>query len=511
MFTRPWRVTVLAAAAALALTLTGCQSAVQQQEASPSASPVEGGTLQVAQAGDLQPRNVLAARAGNTSWASNVFETLTSYDAQMKPQPLLATDWRVADDSMSIDITLRDDVTFHTGRKMTADDVKFSFEAAADPQYSAQVGYIARSFQSIDVTSATELVVNFTAPTPNIFDFFEQIYILDSETVAGLADGSQVIGTGPFVFESWTPGSEATLVRNDAYWGDKPYLDGIDIAVISDSTAMLNAVRSDRSQIALSMSPVDVKSLSANPSFTIVRTAGGAYPLGVDVTRAPFDKKEPRQALQYAIDRQRIADQVFGDAGIVTDLFWDEATPGYPADLATHYTYDPDKARKMLADSGAAGAAVEVTVIGLPQNTGLAEIVRNNLEEVGLQPTIVVQDAQTWDKNQVAGELGQAFLPVHGLYSLGPATLLNTLPSLREGNPSKFWPEEYVALRKAVTTATADTYDDALHELTAYILDEAFTGVIVQAAGQAVQSTSVHGAEYSSRAYLEAGAAFLAD
>ncbi|MFM9709673.1 ABC transporter substrate-binding protein, partial [Streptomyces galilaeus] len=86
----------------------------------------------------------------------------------------------------------------------------------------------------------------------------------EPETAAGLADGSKVVGTGPFVFESWTPGSAFTLARYDGYWGEKPHLDGIDVAVIGDSTAMLNAVRSGRSQLAIRMNPQDVTSVGGS-------------------------------------------------------------------------------------------------------------------------------------------------------------------------------------------------------------------------------------------------------
>lgn len=502
----------VAGVAALSVALTGCQSAVGQAASTESAAEaVQGGILQVAQSGDIQPHNVMAARAGNVTWASNVFETLTAYDDAREPQPLLATEWSLAEDGMSMDITLRDDVTFQSGRQMTADDVKFSIETSADPTYNAQVGYIARSFAAVDVVSPTELTIEFSAPTSNIFDFFEQTYILDSETIAGLDDGSQVVGTGPFTFESWSPGSEVTLAKNDDYWGDKPYLDGVDIAIITDSTAMLNAVRSNRTQISSGMNPVDVQSLKSNSAFTIVDSASSAYPFGVNVTEAPFDTKEARQAVQYAIDRERISTQIFGDAGHVTDLFWDPATPDYPADLETYYTYDPEKAKSLLADAGADGAPIEITVIGLPSNTSVAEIVRNNLEEVGLKPTIVVQDPQTWDGNQVAGELGQSFLPLHGLNGFGPATLMNVLPSLREGNPSKFWPDEYVALRDDLATASEDEYADALRALTEYILDEAFTSVIVQSTGQLVESKDVQDMKYTSRGYLQAGSAFISE
>ncbi|WP_349428112.1 ABC transporter substrate-binding protein [Microbacterium sp. LWS13-1.2] len=497
--------------AALAIALGGCQSAVDLEESGgPSGEPVDGGVLTIAQSSDAQPNNVLAGRLGNSSWASNVFETLTLLDEEGEPQPLLATGWSVADDGLSMEVTLRDDVTFHTGRPMTADDVKYSIEQSAAS--SAQVGYIAKQFSDVEVVSDTELVISFAAPIPNIFDFFEQTYVLDSETAAGLADGSQVVGTGPFLFESWTPGSEIILTKNDDYWGESPHLDGIEIAVITDSTAMLNAVRSDRSQIAIGMNPVDVQSLSSNSAFTIANTAGSVYPFGIDVTQAPFDSKEARQAVNFAIDRERIAEQIFGDSAVATTQFWDLNGPDYLDEFANAYEYDPEKAKQMLEDAGAAGAAVTISVISLPSNTSVAEVVRNNLEEVGLVPTINPIETQAFGQQQIAGDLGQAFMPLHGLNGLGPITLMNTLPSLREGNPSHFWTDEYATLRDDLVAASDDDeYRQALEALTEYIADEAFTANIVQVLGQVVQADTAQGLTLSSRGYLDAKAAFVSE
>lgn len=505
--------TVAGGLIAFSLALSGCQSAVQAEDdaADQTAEPVTGGILTVAQTSDAQPNNLQAGRAGNFFWASNVFQTLTLFDEDGEPQPLLATDWTVADDGLSMEITLRDDVTFHSGRPLTADDVAYSLDYLANS--SSQVAFIAKRISDVEVVSDTELRLTFAAPLPNVFDLFEYMFIVDSETAeAGLADGSQVIGTGPFLFENWSPGSEITLTRNDDYWGEPSYLDGVEIAVITDSTAILNAVRSDRAQVAFGMNPQDVQSMSSNAGFEIINTSGAIYPLGVDIEQAPFDTKEVRQAIQIAIDRERIADQIFGDAATPTPLFWDESSVAYPTELDDAYAYDPDAARETIEAAGAAGAAVTVSVISIPANTSVAEIVRNNLEEVGLKPTINVVETGAFGEQQVAGELGQMFIPLHGLNGLSPITSMNVLPTLREGNSSHFWTEEYQELRAALTDAEAgDEYADALLALTEYIIDEAFAANIVRVDGQVVQATDVEGLQWSSRSYADASGAFIAE
>lgn len=498
-------VAVVAAAIIAGGLLTGCSSGL-----TPKATPTSGGTLQVANTSDAQPAFLLAGRQGNALWAANVFQTLTQYDSTGKPQPLLAKSWKVAGNGLSIDITLRSDVTFSSGRKLTADDVKFSFEKAIDPASGSQVAFIGKQFTAIDVESPTRLKITFAKPLSNLFDFFEQTFILDPQTFSGLADGSKVVGTGPFEWKSWDPGNKLVLVRNPNYWGTKPYLDEIDVNVITDSTAMINAVRSGRIQYALGLSGTDVTGFQNNPQFRTVRGSGSVYPLGLNVTTAPFDKVEVRQAIQYAIDRSRIAKQVFGGLATPTTQFWDKTAPGYDKKLDSAYAYDPKKAKKMLQDAGAEGAAFTINVIGLDPNKSTAEIVANNLTAVGLKPTVNVIDTNTFGPKQIAGDLGAAFMPLHGLNGYGPATLMNTLPSTKVPNPSKFDTPDYDKLHSDLATATsASATAAAATALAKYMVQQAFNLPLVNVPGYLIAASNAHGEKETRRSYVQFGSAYL--
>lgn len=498
-----------------AIALAGCQSAVdreaQNDEAASSVAPVEGGTLVIAQSSDAQPNNVLAGRAGNSGWASSVFETLTVRDEEGEPQSLLATEWALAEDNLSLELTLREGVTFHTGRSMTAEDVKFSLEHLAES--ASQVSFIVEQFDAIEVTSPSTLTITFASPITNIFDLLEYTFILDQETVAGLDDGSEIIGTGPFLCTDWSPGSGMTFERNDDYWGEQPHLDGIEIAVIPDSTAMLNAVRSGRAHVAIGMSSQDIQQLAQDSAYRITTSvgAGSVYPLGVSVDEAPFDNVEVRRAVQQAIDRQRIAEQIFGEAATPTALFWGDDVQGDLSDLVDAYTYAPEAATTAIDAAGATGAAVEISVISIPDNASVAEIVRNNLESVGLAPKIAIVETQDFGPRQIAGDLGAAFLPLHGLNGLGPHSLLSTLPSLRKGNSSHFWSDEYEILREKLGTADETDAPAALRELTEYLVDQAFTANIVRVDAQYVESAAVHDLRWSSRGYAGTSACFISE
>jgi peptide/nickel transport system substrate-binding protein len=498
----------VAAVVVAGLMLAGCTPSGGAPSSAGSGSPVRGGTLTVGSGNDAVPGFVLAGNLSNASWQRSVFQTLTSLDAKGVPQPVLAKSWKVAANGLSIDVKLRDDVTFSTGRKMTADDVKASFLDTLNPAFGSQLAFIAKQFTAITVQSPTELTIDFAAPLPNIFDFFELTSIIDPTTVSGLANGSKVIGTGPYTWQSWTPGSSLTLVRNANYWGPKPYLDKITVVTISDPTALVNAVRSGRVQYAIGMAGIDVAGFQKNPQYTVVPATGSLYPLGVDVTAAPFDKVAVRQAVQYAIDRKRIVSQVFGGLAQPTTQFWSPSTPGYDSALNNAYAYNPAKAKKMIADAGATGASFTINVIGFGPNISAAQIVQNNLKAVGLNPTVNVLAPLTFIGQQAAGKLGPMFMPLHGL-GYGPATLVNLIPSLRPGNPSHEATPEYTALRTSLTHAQGNAVAPATKAISQYITQQAFNVPLVYATGSVVTIPALRQAKASVLGYANFSSAYL--
>jgi peptide/nickel transport system substrate-binding protein len=232
------------------------------------------------------------------------------------------------------------------------------------------------------------------------------------------------------------------------------------------------------------------------------------YPLGVDVTAAPFDKVAVRQAVQYAIDRKRIVSQVFGGLAQPTTQFWSPSTPGYDSALNNAYAYNPAKAKKMIADAGATGASFTINVIGFGPNISAAQIVQNNLKAVGLNPTVNVLAPLTFIGQQAAGKLGPMFMPLHGL-GYGPATLVNLIPSLRPGNPSHEATPEYTALRTSLTHAQGNAVAPATKAISQYITQQAFNVPLVYATGSVVTIPALRQAKASVLGYANFSSAYL--
>ncbi|MGV0876229.1 ABC transporter substrate-binding protein [Martelella sp. FLE1502] len=480
-----WRKRVSAAALAAALAVPGAAFAE---------------TLTIATPSDAQPKNILPIRAGNTSWLQAVFEPLVRImPGTDDPQPVLARSWTVSGDGRTVSFELQDGVTFHSGRPFTSADVKFTLETAADKASASQFDFIARAISEIATPSDTEVVLTLEKPMPNLFEFLSQTVIVDKDSYDKRADGKELVGTGPYKFVEWVPGASIRLEPYDGYRDpDAHAFDDIDIAIITDPTAMIAALRSNRAQLAMQMQPRDVIELSGNPMYQTTPTAGSLYPLGVNVTDAPFDDKRVRQAIGYAIDRDRINQQVFDGLGNPTDLFWPTSD-----EQAQHYAYNPEKARELLKEAGAEGATATVALHALPSQRAIFEIVQNNLTDVGFKVEANILDTATYGQQQIAGDLGPVFIQLHGMDGLSPATLLSAAPALREGNPSHFWNDDYVKLRDAVQSAsTKQASDEAVKALGDYILDEAFNLNILTAPTLSVSATSLQGAEYTTTGYL---------
>ena len=508
-------IAAIAAASAVALALAGCASA-RSTTSTPVASPKDGGTVTVAMALDALPSGIFGTLDRNYPWIDNVFEPLVRLDPQTrKVEPVLATKVTVAPDGKSAAIDLRSGVTFQDGEPFNADAVKFTFAKSTDPKVGDNLAFVAKQFTAVNVISSTKLSITFSKVLgDSFFDYLNQTEIVEPSTYAGLADGSKVIGTGPFSFGSWTPGAGFTLTKYVKYWDAKNvHLDKVEYIVTTDPTAEINAVESGRAQVAFGMAPANAATFQGNKKYAFIKGGGQIFPLGLNVQSAPLNNKQVRQAIAYSIDYGRLNSQVFANLGTVTDLPWAPGQAGVSKEQQTHYTYNVAKAKQMIADAGATGATVKITY-NRSNATVNAEyqIVANNLTAIGLAPVADGLDQPTYQAAQTNGTIPQAFLTLHGQVGLAPATILQGVPTLRAGNASHMATAEYQQLSGAVVNATSDNQEQAaLGKLSDYMLDQAFLNVMVQSPDAVVASVSVSGIDVSIRGLLLFKSAYVSN
>src|SRR5215467_11934871 len=215
-------------------------SAVAAPTAAAAGSPKLGGTLKAMQAGDLSSvdGHYYTPGAGLSAWI--VFDTLTEYDDNLKPQPALAESWDQSSDSKQISLTLRKGVNFHSGREVTSDDLIYNLNRILDFKLTAGIitGFVPPNTQwqardKYNVTITTE------KPWINVFDFLQVFNILDPNSPDGPRGKTTAVGTGAFTLVEWVQGDHVTYAKNKDYWRTgKPLLDQIVLTIAKDQQTM---------------------------------------------------------------------------------------------------------------------------------------------------------------------------------------------------------------------------------------------------------------------------------
>ncbi|NUU20786.1 MAG: ABC transporter substrate-binding protein [Streptomycetaceae bacterium] len=470
-----------AGAGAVALGLAGCKSAVDEQKsggAGASGAPKKGGTLQIGSLTDFTPA-LLFTQNSFTALHRLVFNTLTAYDKDLKPQPQLAKSWQVAPDGTSVTFQLREGVKFHSGRPFTADDVVFAINNIKDPKRSAQLRATAAVVSDITVLSPTELTLKLAHPVSNLFDLFEFLIITDKDSVEDAVAGKKLIGTGPFVFKGWTPGASLSFTKNPEYFvPDRPYFDGVEIRIIPQADSLLAALRGKQIQLAVGLSGRDLAPIKSDDQFTIQQydTGTGAVYVGANVGVKPLDDKRVRQAISFAVNRDRILQQALSGYGLASSAPWPKSSPAYSDATAKRYPYDPDRAKALLAEAGV--PSLDLPLAFLSTAPAIAQMVQFDLQQVGIKTTLEPLDPAKFQAQLIGQTMPALWTGSHGFAQVHPSTLaVSAYPFNEAKNTSKFSDARYTEIvQRAWNQVDPDSpvAKAAVQDLSEVLLDQQF-------------------------------------
>ncbi|MFF0543111.1 ABC transporter substrate-binding protein [Nocardia thailandica] len=448
--------------------LAACTSAVGEQKGSgDDAAPVRGGVLKTSIPGDLVPGNLLTNTGASPTIIGLVYESLVRYpNDKLDPQPLLAKSWQLAADGRSITLDLRDDVKFHSGRPFAAKDVEFAIRTYADPKWSAQLKSTAAAITGYDIISPTRITLRFATPLSNIFDLLDTVPILDSETADKLPTGEAYIGTGPFTFVQRIPNQQIVFQKNPSYWvPERPYLDRVEVSIIADPQAALNALKSGQVHAAGGLSYRDNETLAKSGGFKTLDQKGAELQtyVGVNVTEPALADVKVRQAIAYAIDRDRIIAEVYRGAGYPLNVPWPKESPAYDAERNTRYARNLDKAKAVLAQTTRPPKLPLTFSTGYPFYEQTAQIVQANLAEIGIEVTLDPIDEATFVKRLTGAQFAGLWVTDHSWAQFVPSTLnVSAYPFNARRNASRYESPAYVAAADAAWQQPAATGPEAV-------------------------------------------------
>lgn len=311
--------------------------------------------------------------SANKAVARHFFEALVAFDEKLNVVPALATSWKRVGDT-TWEIQLRPGVKFSDGAPLTSDDVVASFERApAVPNSPASLGLFTRSIKKVSAAGPMTVRIETKYADPLLPTMLPEIVIVHhSRKDAPTADynsGKAMVGTGPFLFESYIPGDRVAMKRNDAYWGPKPDWAKVQLRFMTNDAARVASLLSGDVQLVENVPPELVERVKQAGTFNVVQSQP-ALPvyIGLDmggvttqhvkaINPDPGAKANPlqdvrvRQALSYAIDRKAISERLMnGATAPASQLLVDGLFGTSPRVKVT--PYDPEKAKALLAEAG---------------------------------------------------------------------------------------------------------------------------------------------------------------
>jgi len=449
--------------------------------AKPAVSPKQGGTLRIGQQFDIQIPRPHAITYQHYSVIYSIFDTLVRLDPTNQPRPELAESWEFSKDFKSLTLSLKKGVKFHTGRDFTAKDVVWNLERVRDPKASSQNLTMSKSIAAMETPDPHTLVLTFEAPRPAVFDMLDALWILDPESLAEADTGQRWVGTGPFRWDSWTPGDKLELKRFDGYWkSGLPYLDGITMKVVGDPQALLVQLQANALDAIVNPAFEQVATLQTDTSLAMLQSDTGAqmYYMGLNVTTPPLDKKEVRHAINYGIDRTRIVATALSGVGEPTSIPWPKSSLAYDANKQHHFGFDLDKSKALLEQAGLAGGfdLPFVTSQSLPGLSKMAQVIQSDLAKVSIRVKIDEVEAAELTTRLTGKKFTHAWNLGFGFNNLHPSTVFSVAFPWRVGNNSSYYESpEYADLVSKLQVVTDPEEGKRLFsQMTDHVVDASF-------------------------------------
>jgi len=365
------RRTLLGGAAAAGGALVLPRGALAQE------TPRRGGTLRVAMPYNpaaLDPMTGRNAPDFNTLLA--IYDSLLDFDPKtLEPKPGLARAWTWKDDKTLV-LDLRDDVTFHDGTKLDAEAVKFNLDRCRTDSRS-NVKADAATIEAVDVTGPHQVTLHLPRHNASLLAILaDRPGLMVSPASIKNADKGNVdrapVGTGPFKFVSWQDNDRITLARNDSYWRKGlPYLDGLVLRIINEQATGLRSVVANENDFVLNLA-IQLKTVADRAPSLEVQVFPTTYIYGayLNIAKPPLDNVKVRQAMLWGIDKEALNKLTALGLSTPGDGVWPKQH--WACDPATFntYSYNPEKARALLAEAGHPDG-VEVPMLGWSDQTSM--------------------------------------------------------------------------------------------------------------------------------------------
>ena len=401
--------TTTTAASTLALVLA-LMPATAQEKRDPNAKP--GGEIVMTFKDDVSTLDpAIGYDWQNWSMIKSLFDGLMDYEPGTTTlRPELAESYEISSDGTSFTFKLRQGVKFHNGREMTAEDVKYTLDRVTNPKtqspgsgffasikgYDDVAGGKAESLSGVTVVDPSTIKIELTRPDATFLHVmainFSHVVPKEEVEKYGADFGKNPVGTGAYKLAEWTLGQRLVFEKNADYWNKGlPYLDKITFEVGQEPIVAL--LRLQKGEIDIPGDPIPpakFQEVMSDPAQKERVVEGGQLHTGyitMNTTMAPFDNVKVRQAVNMAINKDRIV-QLINNRAAPANQPLPPSMPGYSKDYKG-YPYDVDKAKALLAEAGHPdGFETELFAMNTDPNPRIAQAIQQDLAAIGIKANI---------------------------------------------------------------------------------------------------------------------------
>jgi peptide/nickel transport system substrate-binding protein len=354
---------IVVGGAMLAGPLAACGT-TSNNAGTPSSSPKSGGTFRLGVtgggSGDIIDGQKIVTKPDQARLVAG-FETLLEYDENYKLQTTGLAESVTQDAPDKWTIRLKQGITFHNGKTLSADDVIYSLQRISDP---AQGLFGTAGLASVDPNNITKMDdrtvrLNLKQADSTIADQLGQYY--NGMVPVGYTRAGDQIGTGPFKVQSFTKGQQSVHVKNTNYWrSGQPYFDQVTIIDFPDVAAQVNALLSGQIDAMTDIPAAQISVVSSHGGLAVLEGQGADWrPLCMAIDMKPFDDNRVRQAFRLMVDRNAMVQQVFSGHGRIANDLYSPFDPAYDSALPQRHQ-DIAQAKSLLHQAGQDNLVVDL-------------------------------------------------------------------------------------------------------------------------------------------------------
>lgn len=438
-----------------------------------------------------------ATAAGTKEIIFNIFEGLVKPDENGNLINAVASDYTISEDGLVYTFTLRDNVKFHNGNVVTAEDVKYSLERVSGLLDGTPLISTLSTIKSVDILDEKTVQVTVeNANTELIYSFVAAIIPAGS----GEDETADPIGTGPFSFVSYKPQQGIVLAKNPDYWQEGlPYLDQVEFKIINSADTALLELQGGTIDFYAYLTDSQAQALQGSHQV-ISSPTNMVQALFLNNAVEPLNDVRVRQAISYALDKESINDFVGGGNGTLLSSAMLPTLKEYYVDLNDTYgtTANVEKAKELMAEAGYAdGFDMEIAIVSTYEfHMQTGEVIVEQLKEIGINATIKGMENSSWLDEVYNGRQFDATITALTC-DMTPGYLMNRFQTDSSKNFINFQSAEYDEIyAKAQAALDPDEKAGYYKELQKILCDQAGSVFIQAPANQTAISSKLEGYKF---------------